>query len=96
VGFCPTERNSVPVIDPGPHVHERDPVFHLQNVNACRRLFKAWIKRFQGVTTKYLSHSRGWFRITDRGHYGQSMASWLSGCDGKGMLQRNISTESIK
>ena len=42
-----------------------DKVFHIQNVNAYHSRLKAWIRRFHGVSTKYLDHYLGWFRYMD-------------------------------
>ena len=40
--------------------------WHVQNVNAfCSRL-RAWMVRFKGVATKYLTNYLGWFRVLDR------------------------------
>lgn len=41
-------------------------VYHIQNVNNyCSRL-KGWMRRFNGVATKYLDSYLGWHRLTDR------------------------------
>jgi transposase-like protein len=49
-------------------------VFHIQNVNAYGSRLKTWIRRFNGVATKYLDSYLGWFRTIDR----SSSASWNS------------------
>lgn len=41
-------------------------VYHIQNVNAFDSRLKNWIRRFQGVATKYLDSYLGWFRMLDR------------------------------
>lgn len=41
-------------------------VYHIQNVNAFDSRLKNWIRRFQGVATKYLDSYLGWFRALDR------------------------------
>jgi hypothetical protein len=41
-------------------------VYHIQNVNAFDSRLKTWIRRFQGVATKYLDSYLGWFRTLDR------------------------------
>lgn len=86
-GFA--QQNGIPckVIAPGRHVHEKEPVYHLQNVNAYHQRLKDWISRFRGVATKYLRNYLGWFRTMDSRHFVQSSASWLQGCAGKGILQ---------
>jgi ISXO2-like transposase domain len=41
-------------------------VYHIQNVNNyCSRL-KGWMRRFNGVATKYLDSYLGWHRTNDR------------------------------
>lgn len=41
-------------------------IYHVQNVNNyCSRL-KSWMRRFNGVATKYLDSYLGWHRINDR------------------------------
>jgi len=37
-----------------------------QNVNAFDSRLKNWIRRFNGVATKYLDSYLGWFRTLDR------------------------------
>jgi hypothetical protein len=37
-------------------------VYHLQNVNAYDSRLKNWIRRFNGVATKYLENYLGWRR----------------------------------
>jgi transposase-like protein len=44
----------------GEHVHEK--VLHIQNVNAYGGRFKQWLRRFNGVATKYLQSYLGWRR----------------------------------
>jgi len=41
-------------------------VFHIQNVNSFDSRLKTWIRRFNGVATKYLDSYLGWFRTLDR------------------------------
>jgi len=43
-----------------------DGAWHVQNVNAfCSRL-RGWLRRFKGVSTRYLDSYLGWFRVLDR------------------------------
>ena len=49
-------------------------VFHIQNVNAYDSRLKTWIRRFNGVATKYLDSYLGWFRTIDR----SSSSGWNS------------------
>jgi transposase-like protein len=40
--------------------------FHIQNVNNYHSRWKGWMRRFRGVSTRYLEHYLGWFRALDR------------------------------
>ena len=40
-------------------------IFHIQNLNAYISRLKSWIKRFNGVATKYLENYLGWRRIIE-------------------------------
>jgi len=48
----------------GEHVHEK--VLHTQNVNAYGSRFKQWLRRFNGVATKYLQSYLGWRRWLEK------------------------------
>ncbi|MFC1309479.1 MAG: transposase [gamma proteobacterium symbiont of Ctena orbiculata] len=39
--------------------------FHVQNVNAYHSRLKIWMRRFNGVATKYLDNYLGWNRTLD-------------------------------
>jgi len=41
-------------------------VFHIQNVNAYQSRLKTWMRRFNGVATKYLPNYLGWRRMFER------------------------------
>ncbi len=41
-------------------------VVHVQNVNAYNSRLKLWMKRFNGVATKYLESYLGWMHLLDR------------------------------
>jgi transposase-like protein len=41
-------------------------VYHIQNVNAYTSQLKRWMRRFNGVATKYLDSYLGWHRMNDR------------------------------
>ena len=43
-----------------------DGPWHIQNVNAYHSRLKAWVAKFRGVATCYLSNYLGWFRAIDR------------------------------
>lgn len=40
-------------------------VFHIQNVNSYHSHLHVWMKRFNGVATKYLDNYLSWFRFFD-------------------------------
>lgn len=42
-----------------------DGAYHVQNVNAYHSRLKQWMRRFNGVATKYLSNYLGWRRTLD-------------------------------
>lgn len=42
-----------------------DGPWHVQNVNAYHSRLKTWMRRFKGVSTKYLDSYLGWFRTID-------------------------------
>jgi transposase-like protein len=44
----------------------RDRVFHIQNVNAYDSRLKQWMRRFNGVATRYLDSYLGWRRMIER------------------------------
>lgn len=46
--------------------HVRQQVFHLQHVNAYDSRLKNWLRRFNGVATRYLPNYLGWRRLLDR------------------------------
>ena len=43
-----------------------DNIFHIQNLNAYISRLKAWMKRFNGVATKYLANYLAWRRILEK------------------------------
>jgi transposase-like protein len=40
--------------------------WHIQNVNSYHSRLKTWMRRFNGVSTSYLTNYLGWFRALDR------------------------------
>lgn len=40
-------------------------IYHIQNVNSYTSRLKSWMKRFHGVSTKYLQKYLGWWRMID-------------------------------
>jgi transposase-like protein len=56
-----------------------DGAWHVQNVNAYHSRLKAWVQRFRGVATRYLTSYLGWFRAIDREHgTGLKPQQWLA------------------
>ena len=43
----------------------KEKIYHIQNVNAYDSRLKTWMKRFNGVATKYLESYLGWMRLLD-------------------------------
>jgi transposase-like protein len=41
-------------------------IYHIQNVNGYTSRLKTWIRRFNGVATKYLDTYLGWHRLADQ------------------------------
>lgn len=66
-GFVSQEKIPCKVIPAGKHVHERNPIFHIQNVNGYHSRLKEWMFRFHGVATKYLPNYLGWRRAYELG-----------------------------
>lgn len=44
----------------------KEKVYHIQNVNAYDSRLKGWMKRFNGVATKYLPNYLGWRRLLEK------------------------------
>ena len=49
---------------------------HLDNVNGWHGRFKAWIRRFNGVASRYLANYTGWQRVLDAATL-PHLADWL-------------------
>ncbi|MGH6943977.1 MAG: IS1595 family transposase [Geminicoccaceae bacterium] len=61
----------------------RGSVFHVQHVNAYHARLKDWMRRFKGVSTKYLANYLGWRRVLERAPAGLPPEAWLqlaAGC----------------
>lgn len=59
--------------------HRTQGPWHIQNVNAYHGRLKAWMQRFHGVATKYLTSYLGWFRALDRfGSAASQPLAWLT------------------
>ena len=50
-------------------------IYHIQNVNAYDSRLKQWMRRFNGVATRYLKNYLGWHRMMER--LGQSITPTL-------------------
>ena len=56
-----------------------DGPWHVQNVNAYHSRLKNWMRRFKGVSTRYLDSYLGWFRSIERSPgSGRKPALWLA------------------
>ena len=56
-----------------------DGAWHIQNVNAYHSRLKTWVRKFNGVATRYLANYLGWFRTMDReSAVGLKPAQWLA------------------
>lgn len=49
-------------------------LYHIQNVNSYHQRFKSWMRRFNGVATKYLSNYVHWFEFLERAAKGKACA----------------------
>ncbi|WP_165390737.1 IS1595 family transposase [Pseudoduganella lutea] len=49
---------------------------HIQGVNAWHSRFKAWLRRFNGVASRYLANYTGWLRVLDTAAW-PAPAQWL-------------------
>jgi len=38
---------------------------HLNNVNGWHSRYKTWLRRFNGIASRYLLHYSGWQRVID-------------------------------
>lgn len=81
-GFVNEEKIPFKLISPGKHVHEINPIFHIQNVNAYHQRFKSWLARFHGVATKYLSSYLGWRRAYEKPQAILTPTAWIQAAIG--------------
>ena len=63
----------------GEHVYQG---FHLQNVNNYASRLEAWMRRFNGVATRYLDSYLGWWRMIDRHGDRLTMSRMLAAASG--------------
>ncbi len=52
-------------VDPTRKIY-RDGVYHIQHVNNYHSRLKQWMRRFNGVATKYLDHYLAWFKLLEQ------------------------------
>src|SRR4051812_10309764 len=58
-------------------IRVRDGAFHVQNVNAYHGRLKGWMRRFNGVATRYLPNYLGWRRTLERAPEPSASKTWL-------------------
>jgi len=83
-GFVNADKIPCKVIAPGKHLHERNPIFHIQNVNGYHHRLKEWIARFHGVATKYLPNYLGWRRMYETPKRVLTPTGWVLAASGRG------------
>lgn len=66
VAFSNKEHYKHETINLAKKEYVKDEIYHIQNVNAYDSRLKRWMRRFNGVATKYLSSYLGWLRMLDR------------------------------
>jgi transposase-like protein len=54
-----------------------DDIFHIQNLNVYTSRLKQWIRRFNGVSTKYLENYLGWRRLIEKKCEGEKTGFYL-------------------
>jgi transposase-like protein len=82
-GFVNEDEIPFKLILSGKHVHEKDPIFHIQNVNGYHHRLKSWMVRFNGVATKYLPNYLGWRRVYERPHAILTPTAWIQAALGR-------------
>ncbi len=82
-GFVNEEEIPFKLILSEKHVHEKDPIFHIQNVNGYHHRLKSWMVRFNGVATKYLPSYLGWRRVYERPRAILTPTAWIQNALGR-------------
>jgi transposase-like protein len=82
-GFVNEEEIPFKLILSDKHVHEKDPIFHIQNVNGYHYRLKSWMVRFNGVATKYLPSYLGWRRAYERPQAILTPTAWIQAALGR-------------
>jgi len=52
-------------VNVGKRQYLKDKIYHIQTVNSFHSRLKSWMKRFNGVASKYLQHYMDYFRMLD-------------------------------
>lgn len=63
--FAKTNHLTLKTVNGSINEHVKEGIYHIQNVNAYDSRLKLWIKRFNGVATKYLESYLAWMRLLD-------------------------------
>ena len=63
--FAKTNHLILKTVNGSINEHVKEGIYHIQNVNAYDSRLKSWIKRFNGVATKYLESYLAWMRLLD-------------------------------
>jgi transposase-like protein len=82
-GFVNEEEIPFKLILSDKHVYEKDPIFHIQNVNGYHHRLKSWMVRFNGVATKYLPNYLGWRRVYERPRAILTPTAWIQAALGR-------------
>jgi transposase-like protein len=82
-GFVNEAKIPFKLIPAGKHVHEKNPIFHIQNVNGYHHRLKDWMSKFNGVATKYLPNYLGWRRVYERPQAILTPTAWVQIALGK-------------
>lgn len=86
-GFVNEEEIPFKLILSDKHVHEKNPIFHIQNVNSYHHRLKSWMVRFNGVATKYLPNYLGWRRVYERPQAILTPTAWIQAALGRSQHQ---------
>ncbi len=65
LAFAKTNHLTLKTVNSSAKEHVVEKIYHIQNVNAYDSRLKIWIKRFNGVATKYLESYLAWMRLLD-------------------------------
>ena len=65
IAFAKTNHLTLKTVISSAKNYVTEKIYHIQNVNAYDSRLKQWIKRFNGVATKYLESYLAWRRLLD-------------------------------